>query len=145
VSDQPAHAAFLRASQVGTIARFAAVGIGATLTYLGSSFLLLAWGLLPQLTNLVAFAVSTTASYLGHYFFTYRSTQRHRQTGLRFAIMTGGLIALCSLLHQALLSTRLDPHLAALAVGLAYPPLSFVINNLWVYAQHDRGSDPRAR
>lgn len=115
--------------------RFVAVGVGATLIYLGVSLALLSAGMVPQLANIVAFLASTTASYFGHYFFTYRSSDHHLHVSARFVTMTAGLSVLCSGLHQAVLLAGASPRAAALAVTLAYPPLSFLINNFWVYAR----------
>ena len=118
----------------GTVLRFGLVGVTATLTYLAVSLLLVGAGWLPQLANIAAFAVGTAVSYFGHYLFTYRATGSHRRVSARFGAMTLVLVALCSALHEAALLAGAAPWLASLLVTFAYPPLSFLINTFWVYA-----------
>lgn len=117
------------------MARFILVGIGATLAYLGASLLLLDRGIAPRVANLLAFAVGTATSYLGHYFFTYRSDGSHRKLGSRFVLVTLGLVALCAALHHFALLLGAAPRVAALFVTLAYPPLSFALNHFWAFGR----------
>lgn len=131
-----------RPGEVATTMRFVAVGIGATLTYLAASLLLLETRLAPQWVNLLAFAAGLLCSYLGHYFFTYRSSGRHLKTGPRFGMVTVALIALCSAVHQLALWNGLSPRAAAFIVAALYPPLSFMLNHFWAFSRrwgHDGG------
>ncbi len=125
--------------EFGAVLRFGVVGVAATLSYLGLSLLLLHWGMLPQLANLAAFLASTAISYLGHYFFTYRANGSHLRLSARFIAVTIALSLLCSLLHQLVLWAGVSPRLAAVAVTLAYPPLSFLLNHFWAFS---RGVQP---
>lgn len=130
-----------RPGELAAIGRFAAVGVAATLAYLGTSLVLLDRGIAPHPTNLVAFVVGTVASYLGHYFFTYRSDDSHLRMGTRFFAVTAGLMALGAALHHFALLVGATPKAAALFVTVAYPPLSFAFNHFWAFA---RGARARA-
>ena len=125
----------LRPGELGAIVRFGLVGIAATLVYLLVSLVLLDLEIAPRPTNLVAFAAGTIASYLGHYFFTYRADDSHLKLGGRFAAVTAGLALLCVALHQLALWLGAGPRGAALVVTLAYPPLSFALNHFWAFAR----------
>lgn len=125
----------LRPGELGAIVRFGLVGVMATLVYFATSLVLLDSGLAPRATNLAAFGVGTVASYLGHYFFTYRADDSHLRLGGRFAAVTAGLALLCAALHQLALWLGAGPHGAALFVTLAYPPLSFALNHFWAFAR----------
>ena len=125
----------MSSDEFGAVVRFGMVGVTATLSYLGLSLLLLHWGMLPQLANLAAFLASTAISYLGHYFFTYRANGSHLRLSGRFIAVTVALSLLCSLLHQLVLWAGASPRLAALAVTLAYPPLSFLLNHFWAFSR----------
>ena len=129
----------LRPGELAAVARFAVVGAGSTLVYLGASLILLNWGLAPQPTNLIGFLLGTAASYLGHYFFTYRSGGSHLRLGTRFFVVTAGLALLCAGLHQTALMFGAGPRIAALFVTLAYPPLSFGLNHFWAFARGGGG------
>lgn len=128
-----------RPGEPAAIVRFALVGVAATLVYLGVSLVLLGWGMAPQPTNLIGFLLGTATSYLGHYFFTYRSGDNHLRLGARFFLVTAGLALLCSGLHQIALLFGAEPRLAALFVTVAYPPLSFGLNHFWAFARGANG------
>ena len=125
----------LRPGELGAIVRFGLVGVMATLVYFAASLVLLDLGLVPRATNLVAFAIGTVASYVGHYFFTYRADDSHLKLGGRFAAVTAGLALLCIVLHQVALWLGASPRGAALFVTIAYPPLSFALNHFWAFAR----------
>ena len=125
----------LSPGELGAILRFGMVGVMATLVYFAVSLVLLDFGLVPRVTNLVAFAVGTVASYLGHYFFTYRADDSHFKLGGRFAAVTAGLALLCVALHQVALWLGAGPRGAVLFVTVAYPPLSFALNHFWAFAR----------
>jgi putative flippase GtrA len=129
-----------RPGELAAIARFGVVGIGATLVYLGVSLFLLDRGLAPHPTNLVAFVISIVASYLGHYFFTYRSDANHLRMGSRFVMVTAGLMALSAALHHTALLFGATPQVAALFVTVAYPPLSFALNHFWAFGRGTSGA-----
>jgi putative flippase GtrA len=121
--------------ELAAVFRFGVVGVAATLVYLGSSLILLDRGISPHLTNLLAFVVATIASYLGHYFFTYRSGDSHLRMGTRFFVVTAGLMALGVALHHIALLVGAGPRAAALFVTVAYPPLSFGLNHFWAFGR----------
>ncbi|MCA1661538.1 MAG: GtrA family protein [Novosphingobium sp.] len=125
----------LRPGELGAIFRFGLVGIAATLTYLAASLVLLEWNIAARAANLIALLCGTLASYLGHYFFTYRADERHLRLGGRFVAVTVGLTLLCVALHHAALGLGASPPGAALLVALAYPPLSFALNHFWAFAR----------
>lgn len=129
-----------RQGEPTAIVRFALVGVAATLVYLGASLVLLGWGMAPQPTNLIGFLLGAATSYLGHYFFTYRSGDSHLRLGARFFLVTAGLALLCSGLHQIALLIGAEPRLAALIVTVAYPPLSFGLNHFWAFARGASGN-----
>ena len=131
----------LHPGEAWQILRFGMVGTAASLTYLISSIVLLGLGMAPVAVNLAAFAFSLALSYLGQYYFTYRTAGTHRMLSVRYAASTAILIALCTALHWGLLQVSFDPRLASLAVTLTYPVLSFLLNHGWVYS---RGAAGRA-
>ncbi len=123
------------------MARFIAVGIGATLTYLAVSLGLLRAGIAPQTANLIAFVFSTSASYLGHYYFTYRLEGSHLAPSARFLAVTLLLSGVCAVLHQLVLVAGATPQVAAYTVAIVWPGASFVLNHFWSFA---RGAGTRA-
>jgi len=125
----------LREGEVGAVIRFGMIGIVATFSFLFASLAFLNAGLNPQIANLVALIIGTATSYCGHYFFTYRSTDRHARLGSRFLAVTGLIWILCSLLHHVALAWGLAPPRAAILITFAYPPLSFLLNHFWAFSR----------
>ena len=124
-----------RPGEISAIARFGLVGLIATLAYFGASLFFLDRGMAPRLANLAAFGVGTITSYLGHYFFTYRSDGSHLKLGTRYFLVTAGLVGLGAGLHHFALLLGAGPRAAALFVTVAYPPLSFGLNHFWAFAR----------
>lgn len=80
---------------IGRISRFALVGIAATLTHAAILWALVSVaGLRPSMATLAAFCVAFGVSYLGHYKFTFRSTQPHGAAlpAFAFAALTGAFL-----------------------------------------------------
>jgi putative flippase GtrA len=124
-----------RPGEIAAIIRFGLVGVTATLAYLGASVFLLDRGINPGVANLAAFGVGTVTSYLGHYFFTYRSGGSHLKLGSRFFLVTACLVGMGVVLHHVALLVGATPRLAALFVSVVYPPLSFGLNHFWAFAR----------
>ena len=127
-----------RPGELSAIVRFGVVGVAATLAFLGASLFFLDRGMAPRLANLSAFGVGTLTSYLGHYFFTYRSGGSHLRLGTRFLLVTAGLVGMGIVLHHIALLVGATPRQAALFVTVAYPPLSFALNHFWAFARGAR-------
>ena len=134
----------LHPGELWQIVRFGAVGIAASLAYLGSSLIFLGFGMPPLVVNAAAFAISLTLSYLGQYYFTYRVSDAHKRLSLRYAVTVLALLSVCSALHWGLIWLEVSPPLASLAVTLIYPPLSFLSNHGWVFGRGRRAAAAEA-
>lgn len=84
--------------------------------------------------NSVGFTVALFVSYIGHYYFTFRSSKGHGVSAARF--LTTALIAyLVNIVVVTVLgmATPLEPELR-LAIGIAtMPAVTFILSRLWVY------------
>jgi putative flippase GtrA len=122
---------------IRTGARFAGVGIIATLTYCGVALLLsnrlvgvpMAWA------SLAGFAVSLLVSYLGHANFTFRVDKGlHGRFGPRFMAVSVGLAMACSLLAQLIVSRFGVSELYVTAfIAVLYPGASFLLHSVWSF------------
>lgn len=77
----------------GAFIRFAAIGVAATAVHGASLHAIVVWaGLHPTFANVFAFSAAFVFSYLGHYYFSFRSRERHVRSGPRFlAVAVVGL------------------------------------------------------
>ena len=130
----------VRGLPTGEVARFAAVGLTATLVYF-LTFNAVSYGtaLSPAIANVAAFALSLAVSYLGHKHVTFRAGGRHSVYLPRFVATTAVLVAATSALSVAGTSwLDLPPYVVALIVSVTYPAGSFVLNKIWVFRERGR-------
>jgi len=125
---------FLRA-ELGKLSRFTLIGILATLTHIVISFLVIRlFGASLHFANLSGFAVALTVSYVGHYYFSFRSERDHRATLPRFfgsalVAYLGNVVLVAAL--GALTALAEDTRLL---MGICVMPIiSFILSRLWVY------------
>ncbi len=137
ITDRRAAAAF---------ARFSGVGVFATLVHgLALNLLVLGAGLHPTLANVGAFLSAFSISYLGHYYFSFRSRQDHVSAALKFFI--AALIGLTlNTLTFAIMVNLLQLHymIAFTAVIFILPPVMFLISRKFVFAPGEDAASSKA-
>ncbi len=126
--------------------RFSGVGVFATLIHgLALNLLVLGAGLHPTLANTGAFLSAFSISYVGHYYFSFRSRQDHAAAAPKFFI--AALIGLTlNTLTFAIMVNLLQLHymLAFAAVILILPPVMFLISRKYVFAPGEEGAPGEA-
>lgn len=126
--------------EAARIARFAAVGIAATLTHVAAlAALVEGTGMDPVLANPLAVALAIPVSYAGHYFFTYRSTKAHGQTVLRFLAVALSSFLVSQAVVMAVEALGGPYQLAAAIFVVAVPATNFVLFNLLVFRERPGG------
>jgi putative flippase GtrA len=119
-----------------SLVRFSGVGVLATLIHgLALNLLVLGAGLHPTLANTGAFLSAFSISYVGHYYFSFRSRQNHAAAAPKFFI--AALIGLTlNTLTFAIMVNVLQLHymLAFAGVTLILPPVMFLISRKYVFA-----------
>ena len=113
------------------IIRFFMVGISATVVHI-----LIAWyarksGLCDVASSVAGFIPALSVSYLGHYFFSFRSDARHAEAFLRFASVASG--SFCVSLLVLLFLRGWMPDLSMFISIALIPAVSYVVNRLWVF------------
>ena len=141
---------------VGEVARFAIVGIAATVAHASVLVTLVEHnlvGLIATLTHVavvidlvehhgtavllangVAFLVAVVVSYIGHYKWTFGVDGDHRSMLPRFILTAIAGFALNQTIMYVFVTLNQVDYRIALAVALTVvPALSFVANKLWVF------------
>ena len=117
------------------ILRFATVGVIGTLVHGGLLIGLVEYlQLEPVYANLFAFAAAFVTSYLGHYYWTYRSTEPHRNTAIKFAVTAiSGLLA--NYVIFLVMIDWLDFHYlwAFAAVLVMIPAGTYLLHKTWAF------------
>lgn len=115
--------------------RFLLVGIMATAVHASVAFLVLkVLTASLAVANLVGFCIALCVSYVGHYYFTFRSGKGHGTSMVRF-VMTALAAYLVNISVVSVLgiATDLQPELRLVAGIATMPAVTFVLSRLWVY------------
>jgi len=113
--------------------RWALVGI---LTNVFDYFIFLSlYSILPSVlfANFFSGFVSLTFNYVSHYFWSFKSTSEHKQSGKRYLINLVVIWSLGTLLLKILILSGIDPHIAKIIPLFITAPISFVSLNYFVF------------
>jgi putative flippase GtrA len=123
--------------------RFGLVGGLATLTYLAVSIgAVKLLELRPSIASIIAIACGFVVSYVGHHQFTFRLTGRHHVHLPRFGVMQTTIFVVVGGLSTYLLEKQVaDPTVVSVMVAIAWPMISFVVAQLWVFKRGASGTD----
>lgn len=127
--------------------RFGIVGVLATLSYFLLMLLLIDVAhLSTRWSHVTATVLSLLVSYLGHHGYTFERSGDHSRYFARFCIVSAALfVCSSSFLWWATASGAMSRELAAAAIALSYPPLSFVLHWACSFRAVRRAAGPLAR
>lgn len=117
------------------IFRFGIIGVAATVIHSGVVVSLVELGgLSPTPANLLAFGCALGASYVGHYYWTFRAISPHATAFVRFAIAAAtGLVLNYALFFAIVDMWRANYLIALCAVLVVVPAVTFTMNKLWAF------------
>ncbi len=118
-----------------SFARFSVTGLVATIAH-GAvlNLLVLAAGLHPTIANIGAFLTAYSISYLGHYYFSFRSREVHAAAAPKFFIVALIGLALNTLIFVIVVNMlRWHYMIAFAAVIMLTPPTIFLISRKFVF------------
>jgi|GEM_PF-308902 len=118
-----------------SFARFASIGVLATLIHgLMLNLLVLSAGLHPTMANVGAFLSAFMVSYLGHYYFSFRSREDHIAAAPKYLGVALIGLALNTLIFAVIVNLmQLHYMIAFAAVIVILPPIIFVISRTFVF------------
>lgn len=117
------------------LARFAVVGVIATLTHVAVALLATYQFALPPLqANLAGFIVAVGVSFQGHLRVTFRVRNPQRYHLYRFMVLSVTSLAISSLITAIGTRNGGDMWLAMVLVALIVPLSSFFVARLWAFA-----------
>ena len=117
------------------IMQFGVVGGVAMLVHWVTVLILVPWGTVPLLANIVGFVVAFNVSYHGHRQWTFTAhALSHAQTLPRFfAVAIGSFLINEGLYYQLLSHTQLDYRMALAMVLLTVAILTFIFSRYWAF------------
>ena len=119
---------------LGQIARFAVVGVAATLTHVVVALLVTTMtGLAPLLANLAGFGVAVFVSFWGHLRVTFRVSDPQPQHLFRFIVLSLVSLVVSSLITALCTRAGGGMGLAMGLVTLIVPGASFLAARLWAF------------
>lgn len=125
----------MAAEELLTVSRFSVVGITATCIHIGIVWILISESAQNVLiANFVAFLVAFAFSFIGQYFWTFRSTSDLRQTLIRFFFVALGAFLANNLSLVALLRVELLSDLfAAVFAAFVIPLITYLAGRFWAF------------
>ena len=118
--------------------RWALVGI---LTNVIDYFIFLfLYSILPSVlfANFFSGFVSLTFNYVSHYFWSFKSTLEHKQSGKRYLINLVVIWSLGTALLKILILSGIDPYIAKIIPLFITAPISFISLNYFVFKKASR-------
>ena len=117
------------------LARFAIVGVAATMTHVAVALLATYQFALPPLqANLAGFALAVGVSFQGHLRVTFRVKNPQRYHLYRFLVLSVTTLAISSLITAIGTRNGADMRLVMVFVALIVPISSFFVARLWAFA-----------
>lgn len=123
------------AEELLTVSRFSLIGIAAACIHIGIIWILIAQTDISVLiANFVAFMIAFGFSFIGQYFWTFRSTSNLRRTLLRFFSVALGAFITNNLILVVLLNAQLlDDLLAAVLAVFVVPLITYLAGRFWAF------------
>lgn len=122
----------------GEAVRFGLVGLSATLLYVALFWLLTSeLSLIPAVSAIFASIISIVASYIGHYFFTFRHSGSHFRSMTRFLAVSATLIAANSMLVEIVDRYFVFKSAPLIATCIFYPLASFLLIRTLVFRRRE--------
>ncbi len=124
----------MRLASFAELARFGAVGVASTALYGALALALTGLGWRAAPASVLAYAVATACSYLGHKIFTFGVAGDARQASKFLAVSATGF-AIASLLPPAAVALGLGAHWGVGAVCVAIPLANYFALKRLVFAR----------
>lgn len=121
-------------AEAGSILRFGVVGAGASATYVLVALLVERAGLSPQGANLVAVVASTTVSFLGHLFYSFRKTSVKGRYVVRFLGQSAAVyVVTIAGTHAGTVWLGWPYWVVVFAIAAAVPLFTWTAGRFWVF------------
>jgi putative flippase GtrA len=83
--------------------------------------------------NFFSGLVSLTINYLAHYFWSFKSTSDHMQSGKRYLLNLAAFWSFGTVILKLLILSGIDPYIAKIIPIFIIAPLSFISLNYFVF------------
>lgn len=85
------------------------------------------------LTNLISGSFSTAFNYFAHHRWTFKSDQRHVQSGVRYGVALFGMYVLNTILVKVFIVVGIAAGVAKLLAAIIQAPMNYFVLNLLVF------------
>ena len=109
--------------------------VGVTTNVIDYFIFLFLYSILPSVlfANFFSGFVSLTFNYVSHYFWSFKSTLEHKQSGKRYLINLVVIWSLGTVLLKILILSGIDPYIAKIIPLFITAPISFISLNYFVF------------
>ncbi len=124
-----------KSDEIAQISRFGVIGIAAMLCH---GFSLWIWvetiEVQPVLANSYAFLMAFCVSYLGHYHWTFRSTDRHVESTIKFFVVAlAGFVLNALIMYLITVIYGLSHWWGFLLIVVSIPLMTYLVGRYWVF------------
>ena len=109
--------------------------VGVTTNVIDYFIFLFLYSIIPSVlfANFFSGFVSLTFNYVSHYFWSFKSTLEHKQSGKRYLINLVVIWSLGTVLLKILILSGIDPYIAKIIPLFITAPISFISLNYFVF------------
>jgi len=109
--------------------------VGVTTNVIDYFIFLFLYSILPSVlfANFFSGFVSLSFNYVSHYFWSFKSTLEHKQSGKRYLINLVIIWSLGTVLLKILILSGIDPYVAKIIPLFITAPISFISLNYFVF------------
>ena len=109
--------------------------VGVTTNVIDYFIFLFLYSILPSVlfANFFSGFVSLSFNYVSHYFWSFKSTLEHKQSGKRYLINLVVIWSLGTVLLKMLILSGIDPYIAKIIPLFITAPISFISLNYFVF------------
>ena len=109
--------------------------VGVTTNVIDYFIFLFLYSILPSVlfANFFSGFVSLSFNYVSHYFWSFKSTLEHKQSGKRYLINLVVIWSLGTVLLKILILSGIDPYIAKIIPLFITAPISFISLNYFVF------------
>lgn len=115
------------------LVKYLCVGILNTIVGFGIIFLLMFFGVNPEISNLIGYAIGIIFSYVMNKFFTFESKNRSKKEFIKFilAMLTAYILNFITL--KICLGLSINPYFSQIISGGVYTVSGYLLSRFWVF------------
>lgn len=115
------------------LVKYICVGILNTIVGFGIIFLLMFFGVNPEISNLICYSIGIIFSYVMNKFFTFESKNRSKKEFIKFILTMLTAYILNFITLKICLGLSINPYFSQIISGGVYTVSGYLLSRFWVF------------